>query len=76
MKFKSVNGLPKKMMRFNTITGIVDTALITSTVITGGIFIGALTSSVGLPVGITLSQTSLFFLLQRSLHKNLLKPLP
>ena len=75
MKFKSVNGLPKKMMRFNTITGIVDTALITSTVITGGIFIGALTSSVGLPVGITLSQTSLF-LLQRSLHKNLLKPLP
>ena len=60
MKFKSVNGLPKKMMRFNTITGIVDTALITSTVITGGIFIGALTSSVGLPVGITLSQTSLF----------------
>ena len=29
--------IAKKMKRFNTITGIVDTGLITSTVITGGI---------------------------------------
>ena len=29
----------KKMKRFNTIIGIIDTGLITSTVITGGIFI-------------------------------------
>ena len=39
MKLKSVNELPKKMIRFNTITGIVDTGLITSTVITGGILL-------------------------------------
>ena len=51
--------IPKKMKRFNTITGIVDTDLITSTVITGGISIIAFTSSVGLPFGIALSGTSL-----------------
>ena len=50
----------RKMKRFNTITGIVDTGLITSTVITGGISIAAFASSVGLPVGIALSVTSLF----------------
>ena len=33
--------IAKKMKRFNTITGIVDTGLITSTVITGGISIAA-----------------------------------
>ena len=42
------------MKRFNTITGIVDTGLITSTVITGGISIAELASGVGLPVGIAL----------------------
>ena len=51
--------IPKKMKRFNTITGIVDTDLITSTVITGGISITAFTSGVGLPFGIALSGTSL-----------------
>ena len=51
--------IAKKMKRFNTITGIVDTGLITSTVITGGISIAAFASSVGLPVGIALSRTSL-----------------
>ena len=35
MKLKFVNKLPKRMKRFNTITRIVDTGLITSTVITG-----------------------------------------
>ena len=50
--------IAKKMKRFNTITGIVDTGLITSTVITGGISIAAFASSAGLPVGIALSGTS------------------
>ena len=48
-----------KKIRFNTITGIVDAGLITSTVITGGISIEAFASGVGLPVGIALSGTSL-----------------
>ena len=47
------------MKRFNTITGIVDTGLIRSTVITAGISISAFSSDVGLPVGIALSGTSL-----------------
>ena len=51
--------IAKNMKRFNTITGIVDTGLITSTVITGGISIAAFTSGVDLPVGILLSGTSL-----------------
>ena len=45
----------KIIKRFNTITGIVDTGLITSTVITGGISMAAFASGVGLPVGIALS---------------------
>ena len=51
--------IAKKMKRFNTITGIVDTGLITSTVITGGISIAAFASGIGLPVGIVLGGTSL-----------------
>ena len=51
--------IAKKMKRFNTIIGIVDTGLITSTVITGGISNAAFTSGVILPVGISLSGTSL-----------------
>ena len=47
------------MKQINIITGIADTGLITSTVITGGIFIAAFASGVGLPVGIVLSGTSL-----------------
>ena len=50
--------IAKKMERFNTITGIVDTGLITSTVITGGISIATFASGIGLPVGIALSGTS------------------
>ena len=41
----------EKMKRLNTITGIIDTSLITSAVITGGISTAAFTSGVGLPVG-------------------------
>ena len=37
MKFKFVNGLQKEMKRFNTITSNMNTNLITSTVITGGV---------------------------------------
>ena len=51
--------IAKKMKQFNTITGIVDTGLITSTVITGGISIAAFASGVGLPVGAALGGTSL-----------------
>ena len=51
--------IAKKMKWFNTITGIVDTDLITSTVITGGISNAAFASGFGLPVDIALSGTSL-----------------
>ena len=49
------------MKLFNTITGILDTGLITSTVITGAIYIAAFASGVALalPAGIALSGTSL-----------------
>ena len=43
------------------IAGIVDTGLITSAVITGGISTAAFAIGVGLPVGIALSGTSLLF---------------
>ena len=58
-EIESLKRLAKKMKRFNTITSIMDTGLITSTVITGGISIATFASGVGLPIGITLSGTSL-----------------
>ena len=67
--------IAKKMKRFNTITGIVDTGLITSTVITGGISIAAFASGVGLPVDIALSGTSLLLSLAIAI-KSLLKSSP
>ena len=51
--------ITKETKRFNTISGIVDTGLITSMVITGGISIAALASAVVLPVGIALGGTNL-----------------
>ena len=39
--------IAKKMKRFNTISSIVDTGLITSTVFTGGISVAAFASGVG-----------------------------
>ena len=51
--------IAKKMKQFKTITGIEDTGLITSTVITGGNSIAAFASGVGLPLSIALSGTSL-----------------
>ena len=47
--------IAKRMKQFNTITDIVDTDLVTSTVITGGLSIAAFAIGVGLPVGIALS---------------------
>ena len=47
------------MKQFNTITCIVDTGLITSTVITEGISIVAFASGVGMPVGAALGGTTL-----------------
>ena len=51
--------IAKKIKRFNTIIGIVDTGLITSTVNTKGISVAAFASGVGLPVGVALGETSL-----------------
>ena len=65
--------LAKKMKRFNTFTSIVDTGLITSTVITGGVSIAALSSGVGLPVGIALSGTSLLFSLATAITRKSFK---
>ena len=53
--------LAKKMKQLNTVTSIVDTGLITSTVITGGISIAVFGSGAGLPLVIALSRTSLLF---------------
>ena len=50
------------MKRFNTITSIVDTGLITSTVITGGVGIAAFANGVVVPFGIAWSETSQFCL--------------
>ena len=57
------------MKSFNTITGIVDTALITSTVITGEISITAFSSGVGLPLGIALSGISLLLSLATAITR-------
>ena len=65
--------IAKKIKRFNSITGIVDTGSITSTVITGGISIAAFASGVGLPVGITLSGTSLLLSLATAITRKSFK---
>ena len=61
------------MKPFHTITSIVDTGLITSTIITGGVSIPAFASGVGLPVGIALSGTSLLFSLATIITRKSLK---
>ena len=58
------------MKRFNTITGIVDTGLSTSTVISGGISMAASASGVGLPVGIALRGASLLLSLATATTRN------
>ena len=61
------------MKRFITITVIVDTGLITSTVITGGISIAAFDSAGGLPVGIALNGTSLLISLATAITRKSFK---
>ena len=61
------------MKRFNTITGIVDTSLITSTMITGENSIAAFASGVGLPVGIALSRTSVLLSLATAITRKYFK---
>ena len=61
--------LAKKMKRFNAITSIVDTGLITSTVITGRVSIAAFASGVGLPICIALSGTSLLLSLATAITR-------
>ena len=63
----------KKMKRFNAITGIVDTGLITATVITGEISIAAFVSGVGLPVSIALSENSLLLSLATAITQKSFK---
>ena len=65
--------IAKKMKRFNAILGIVDTNLITSTVITGRISIAAFASGIGLPVGIFLSGTSLLLSLATAITRKSFK---
>ena len=65
--------IAKRMKRFHTITGIVDTGLITSTVITAEVSIAAFASGVGLPVGIALSGTRLLLSLVTSITRKSFK---
>ena len=65
--------IAKRMKRFNTITDIVDTGLITSLMITGGISIGAFISGVGLPIGIALSGTGLLLFLATAITRKSFK---
>ena len=64
------------MKRFNTITVIVDTGLITSTVITVGISIAVFASVFRLPVGIALSGTSLPLSLATAITRKSFKIFP
>ena len=63
----------KNMKGFNAIIGIVDTGLITSTVIHEGINIAAFASGVGLPVDIALSRTSLLLSLATAITRKSFK---
>ena len=60
MNLKSLKELGKKT-QFDTITSMLDTGLITLTVITRGASSAAFASAAGLPVGITLFGTRLIF---------------
>ena len=51
--------LAKKIKRLRIMTAALDTGLITTTAITGGISIAAIASSIRLPIGMGLSATSL-----------------
>ena len=72
-EFEVREQIAKNMKRFNTITGIADTGLITSAVITGGISITGFASGVELPVGIALSGTSLLLSLATAISRKSFK---
>ena len=61
------------MKLFSTITGIIDTGLIASAVITGGTSIAAFASGVGLPVGIAISGTRLLLSLATAITRKSFK---
>ena len=61
--------LAKKIKRFSTINAVLDTSLIITTAIPGGISIAALASGIGLPVGISLSATSLLLSLAATMTR-------
>ena len=65
--------IAKEKKRFNTITGIVDMGLITSTVITGGISITAFASGVNLSIGIALSGINLILCLATAITRKSFK---
>ena len=62
-----------KMKPSNTITGIVNIGLITSTVITGSISIATFASGLGLPIGIALSGISLLLSLATAITRKSFK---
>ena len=61
--------LSKKILRFNTITVVIDKCLTTSTVITGGVSRAKFASAVGLPVESALGGINIVFLLQQQYDK-------
>ena len=61
--------LAKKIKRFRSITAVLDTSLITTTAITGGISIAAIARGIGLPVGISLSATCIFLSLATTITR-------
>ena len=65
--------IAKKMKQFNKIAAIIDTGLITPTVITGGISIAAFANGVGLAVDIALSGTSLLLSLATTITRKSFK---
>lgn len=72
MKLRFVNS-EQKHKRFNTITRIIDSSLITSTVIAGEVSFAEFASGNGLTVGIASSRTSLIFSLATAITRKCFK---
>ena len=71
--FDAFERISKKMKRFNIITGAVDTILIISKIITGGISIAAFASGVVLHVSVALKGASLFLYLPTAIARKSFK---
>ena len=65
--------MAQKMKRFKTITGIIETGLITSRMIPRGMSIAAFASGVRLPVGFVLGSTSLLLSLATTITEKSFK---